>query len=66
MSSTATITAGTNTASVSGDTPLSTSSVFKRSNFISVNGNLVFNGSIITIGGTQVTIQIPPGCESYI
>jgi hypothetical protein len=66
MSSTAIITAGTDTISVPGNTPLSTSSVFKRSNSISVNGNLVFNGSIITIGGTQVTISIPPGCEGYI
>jgi hypothetical protein len=61
------ITAGTNTVNVSGSNPLTGASiVFKRSNGMVVNGQFVTNGQIITIGGTQVTIQIYNGCESYI
>jgi hypothetical protein len=61
------ITAGTNTVNVPGSNPLTGASiVFKRSNGMVVNGQFVTNGQIITIGGTQVTIQIYNGCESYI
>ena len=62
----AVITAGTNTISVPGSNQLTcASSVFKRRGNITVNGQNVSNGQIITIGGTQVTIQIYSGCENY-
>lgn len=62
----AVIIAGTDTISVPGNTPLTcTSNVYKKGSSITVNGQNVSNGQIITIGGTEVTIQIYSGCENY-
>jgi hypothetical protein len=66
MLSNATITAGNSGTSVNGDSPLTCASqVFRRRNNLFVNGNFVVNGSVITIGGTQVTVQIFNGCQGY-
>jgi hypothetical protein len=61
------ITANTYAVTVAGSSPMSYPSVevFKRGNGMYVNGNLVYNGSVITIGGTQVTIFIYPYCQPY-
>ena len=61
----AVITIGTNNVSASGNSSLSTSDVFKRKNNITVNGINVTDGSIITIGGTQLTIELYPNCQNY-
>jgi len=64
--SSATITAGNLSVTATGVNPLTCSSViFKRDFNISVNGQLVYNNSVITIGGTQVTININPNCQNY-
>jgi len=57
---------GTTTATVSGSNSLTCASEeFKLKNNLTVNGINVTNGSVITIGGTQVTIEIYEGCQSY-
>jgi len=61
----AVITIGTNNVSVSGNSSLSTSDVFKRKNNITVNGINATDGSVITIGGTQLTIELYNGCQNY-
>jgi hypothetical protein len=63
----ATITAGSLSVTATGINPLVYPDVeiFKRDPSISVNGQLVYNGSVITIGGTQVTIDINPNCQNY-
>ena len=67
-SPTATITAGSLSVTVTGTNPLlyPDIQVIRRSNSIYVNGQFVYNGSVITIGGTQVTIIINPNCQPYI
>ena len=67
ISPSATITANNYAVTVAGNSPMSYPSVqvFKRGNGMYVNGNPVYNGSIITIGGTQVTIIIYPYCQPY-
>jgi hypothetical protein len=70
LSSPVIITAGTNQASGTGGNPLSclppyNIAIIRRSNSILVNGQYVNNGSVITIGGTQVTISIDSNCEGY-
>jgi hypothetical protein len=67
-SPTATITAGSLSVTVTGTNPLPYPGiqVIRRSNSIYVNGQFVYNGSVITIGGTQVTIIINPNCQPYI
>jgi hypothetical protein len=64
---TSTITAGNLSVTTTGNNPLPYPGiqVIKRGNGMYVNGNLVYNGSIITIGGTQVTIIINPNCQPY-
>jgi hypothetical protein len=67
-SPTATITAGSLSVTVNGTNPSFTNppiQVFRRSNSIYVNGQFVYNNSVITIGGTQVTIIINPNCQNY-
>lgn len=61
LSSTATISAGNLSVQGSGTGNKCTDS-FKRVNSMNVNGNLVSNGSIISVGGTQVTISINTAC----
>jgi hypothetical protein len=62
LSGTVTLTAGTLSASGNG-TGGFCSDYYSRVNFLNINGNSVSNGSTITIGGTQVTISIPSGCN---
>jgi hypothetical protein len=38
---------------------------YTRGSYIMVNGNFAVNGSVITIGGTQVTVVISNNCEYY-
>jgi len=67
-SPTATIIAGSLSVTVNGTNPSFTNppiQVFRRSNSIYVNGQFVYNNSVITIGGTQVTIIINPNCQNY-
>jgi len=64
----ATIPSGSFAVTVTGNNPYFTRppiEYFKRGNGMYVNGNLVYNGSVITIGGTQVTIVIYPYCQPY-
>jgi hypothetical protein len=61
-----TITAGDYSGNANGNSTMGCSNTnYRRGNTFSVNGNLVYNGSVITIGGTQVTISIPLTCEYY-
>jgi hypothetical protein len=66
--STATITANNLSVTATGTSPLTCSSgiqIIRNGSSAYVNGQLVFNGSIITIGGTQVTININSNCRTY-
>jgi len=38
---------------------------YTRGSYIVVNGLFATNGSIITIGGTQVTVVIDSNCDYY-
>jgi hypothetical protein len=61
-----TIAAGDYSGNANGNSAMGCSNNnYRRGNTFSVNGELVYNGSVITIGGTQVTISIPPTCEYY-
>ena len=42
-----------------------TTSNYRRGSYIVVNGQFAVNGSVITIGGTQVTVVISNNCEYY-
>jgi len=65
--SSATITAGQLSVTATGTNPLTCPgvNVFRRGNSIYVNGQFAYNGTIITIGGTQVTVSISPSCQFY-
>jgi len=67
-SPTAIIPTGSLSVTVAGISPLVYPGiqVFRRSNSIYVNGQSVYNNSVITIGGTQVTIIINPNCQNYL
>lgn len=66
LNATATIPIGGYGASAMGSTPLNCSNLTYRKGYgMVVNGQFVNNGSVITIGGTQVTIVIDTSCQNY-
>jgi hypothetical protein len=61
-----TITAGTTNGNVTGNTPMGMSTTnYIKGSYIVVNGQPAYNGSVITIGGTQLTVVIDNNCNYY-
>ena len=60
------ITAGSTTGNQAGFYGMGCSTKnYTRGSYITVNGQYAVNGSVITIGGTQVTVVIDNNCEYY-
>ncbi len=65
LSSAATITAGTTSASGGGSSPMTCGTQsYRKVNSIVVNGLVKSNGQTLTIGGTTVTVVISTACNT--
>jgi hypothetical protein len=61
-----TITAGFTSGDVAGNTPMGMSTTnYVKGSYLIINGLFATNGSVLTIGGTQVTVVVDNNCDYY-
>jgi hypothetical protein len=61
-----TITAGTTSGNVTGNTPMGMSTTnYIKGSYLVINGQYATNGSVLTIGGTQLTVVVDNNCDYY-
>ena len=61
-----TITAGTTSGNVTGNTPMGSSTTnYIKGSYLVINGQYATNGSVLTIGGTQLTVVVDNNCDYY-
>ena len=61
-----TITAGTTSGNVTGNTPMGMSTTnYTKGSYLVINGQYATNGSVLTIGGTQLTVVVDNNCDYY-
>jgi len=62
-----TITAGTTSGDVLGNTPMGMSTTnYIKGSYLVINGQYATNGSVLTIGGTQLTVVVDNNCDYYV
>jgi len=62
-----TITAGLTSGDVAGNTPMGMSTTnYIKGSYLVINGQYATNGSVLTIGGTQLTVVVDNNCDYYV